>query len=513
MTVGGYNYSSMAKANPIIAPIYFVIFIILFFLIILNMFISIIGVAYEDTMEEEMKDHVEKSTKQLIINELWRQYNDIVASMEAKKKLAIKNNDVENFENECLKKLPILYRIFQKVFGVVLGLPKQTAVSGLDNNAKKKNLKKDDNNGGTKGVHHKKGGEKRENNENPILGYFLKGKEEGKKKEKLDEKIREENYLDAIDKDQRVLWLSMLENKLYEKTDRKIRLTDFIKKQYQNETSIEFYPKVKVEDLSNDTKRFVYEDPRSMLQEKMWAEADLETRYDYWCGMDAVFAENYNAPLDEEPKKSKLKDLNASMESGQSPKDMNESNEDENEEVVEDLPPLAPRNGEISLKSMLLSQEYCSKYSKNTTWLQWYYWQQLVKPKEKKKISPLKTISEEKKEEQADLEKEKKEREAEIDEGIKLQIKLWLFYFTPKQRNKLWKRMQFSQTGIQEYVAKNPTYFAHLKAPITIENIWDVKIQDGAVKHEANPTSHETRKEDRETPESQKLKIGLINCK
>lgn len=515
MTVGGYDYQSMANANPIIAPIYFVIFIILFFLIILNMFISIIGVAYEDTMEEEMKDHEEKSTKQLILNELLRQYNEIVQKLEDKKNTAIKENKVEEFEDECVKKLPILYRIFQKIFSVKLGLPKQ-GKDKEENAVNKKSMKSNNKKGDSKGVKHRKGEEKQEENPNPILGYFLKGKEEGKCKEKLDEKIKEENYLEAIDKDQRVLWLSMLESKLYEKTDRKIRLTDFIKKQYQNETSIEFYPKQKVEQLSDQVKCFVYEDPKSMLQEKMWDEADLDMKYEYWCGMDAVFAENYNAPLDEEPKKKGRNKLNSSKGSpGHSPRGSDDDSDDEeNEEVVEDLPPLAPRNGEISLKSMLLSQEYCSRYAKTTTWLQWYYWQKLIKPKEKKGSTPLKEKPEieEKKEEPADLEKKNRKKEAEIDEGYKQQITLWLFYFTPKQRNKLWKRMQFSKAGIQEYVTKNPSYFVGIDNPITIETIWDIKVQNGKPKQEGNPTSHETRKEDKETPDSQKLKIGLINC-
>lgn len=515
MTVGGYDYTSMSNASPIIAPIYFVVFIILFFLIILNMFISIIGVAYEDTMGEEMKDHKSKSTKELIENELRRFFRNIIASLDEENRKKIKNSlkdskEMTELKQECMSKLPILYRIFRKILNTELRMGEDSKDGGLNKKEEKKSNMQSKQ-GDKKGVHRSKRREEKKEQMNPILGYFVKGKDGGCK-EKLDEKIREENYLEAVDKDQRVMWLSMLENKLYEKTDRKVKLTDFIKRQFKNETSIEFYPKLQAVQLSDEVKRFVFEDPKSMIQEKLWVEADVKTKYAYWCGLDIVFAENYKAPLDQEKKKRKRMDSVASL--NQSGKDVDSSSDDE-KEVIEDLPPLAPRTGEISLKSMFLSGEYSSVYAKSITWLQLYYWNLITQEKKEKKH-----LEEKKKETEEDRIKEEKIKEKERVKAIKQQIELWLFYFTPKQRCKLWKRMPFSQAGIIEYGYKNlPSYTdpknkgkAPKKELITIDTIWDAKVSDEEEKKEEDQSSRETKKEIKETPENQKYKIGLMHC-
>ena len=97
--------------------------------------------------------------------------------------------------------------------------------------------------------------------------------------------------------------------------------------------------------------------------------------------------------------------------------------------------PLVPRIGNVMIKGMLNSPEYCSNYSRMVSSVQFEYWNIL-------------SISE--------------------------KIEFWLFYLTGKQRIKLWNKMKFCEKTVNKYVQENlPDIGKYVKGDITLINIWD----------------------------------------
>ena len=62
LMVGAIEYEEMYQADPVLAPIFLIIFEVLFFMMLLNMFIAIIDAHYEEMLEDEILDsrHVAK---------------------------------------------------------------------------------------------------------------------------------------------------------------------------------------------------------------------------------------------------------------------------------------------------------------------------------------------------------------------------------------------------------------------------------------------------------------------
>jgi hypothetical protein len=61
MLLGEFDYDTMVLADKVIAPMFFISFMILFYLLLLNMFIAIIGAHFEDLKPGKKKDKKKNS--------------------------------------------------------------------------------------------------------------------------------------------------------------------------------------------------------------------------------------------------------------------------------------------------------------------------------------------------------------------------------------------------------------------------------------------------------------------
>eukprot|EP01022_Parablepharisma_sp_SALTPOND_P016392 TRINITY_DN238_c0_g2_i1.p2 TRINITY_DN238_c0_g2~~TRINITY_DN238_c0_g2_i1.p2 ORF type:complete len:497 (+),score=81.76 TRINITY_DN238_c0_g2_i1:3949-5439(+) len=460
----------MLKANPYVAPIYFIVFALCFYLILLNMFIAIIGVYYEETMREigeEEKGKVLPSTQQVIENELKRAFNEIVEGLDEERKKAKSKEEKEQFRLLAVSKLPFTYRMFAKLLGTEFVLPKKTKVvhkvEELPFEEEKVEESKQDSEQS-----------KDENDEvsvPPLIQDFLA------QTAKYKGAYQEDKNFPELEQGKATLWLATLESTVANNPSYKGLFHSLIKCPPTSEVSIEFYPKSQIDNLTASVKDFLFTPKRSKAQKEIWAKADLSTKYSYWCGMDAVYSEYYHSEAIYErvssPKES-LSDIDP-PESVVMSHQLEESKEGLH---IIGNKLLGPAIGNVTLKEMFNSAEYKSNYATIGPLIQWQYWKEM---------------------------------------SVEDKIGLWIFHFTGKQRVRLWKRMEFSKEGVAAYIGRNglavdPSQkfedvwkaIQNLKKNDTEEEIKesepDVPVEDMARKVECfNETCYKHR-------------VGLLNC-
>lgn len=429
--VGTFNYDELAKASPYVAPIYFVVFAITFFLVLLNMFVSIISVHYEEVTEELESEDTGSGNltiRRLIENELQRKFNAILTSMAPERDKLQSEEDREQFKLAVAGKLPLTYRIFARLVGMTFVLSLRPDNADLASTAQL-TLARARRASLLRGPEVSEGANEG-TNKSDILRLFYEKR--AQKRRLLQQNAiagRRDEEEDALvfDKGQPAFWASTLEEMLGEGPE---SLAGIMRNPQKSKIEIEFYPRTRIDGLTQRAKNFVFASRRSRLQLELWAKADLRTKYEYWCGLDAMHAEyadrsdNSEEADDEEAKKPV--DSSSAFQS--------ESVSDDEDHAPENVHPLCPNPvGSVSLKSMFQSNEYRSDYSQTVSATQWKYWNDLPTTQ---------------------------------------RLEFWALFLTPKQRVKLWRRMQFSAPGAAEYLRRNP---AAGSDPDFLTAVWDLK--------------------------------------
>jgi len=415
----------MSKANPYVAPVYFIVFAVSFYLILLNMFIAIMSVYYEETMLETEKDDKngeDFSTIQLIKNEIQRKYTEISEKILSE----TKNSDPQLVYSN----LPLSYKIFAKFvrYKFTVQIPEypdenkepqaeiiQTEQNLIESPKPIEKLEISENN--------------EENLKPKFILDFLNQQEKCNK-------IYRGNSVYDLEYEKPIFWLSALENCVsnenirFEKKLLKAKLANIIRNPSPPTLQIEFYPLKNLDDLDPEVKDFVLSDKNSKMQVTKWENATPFVKYKFWCGLDAEYSEYFYNFNNLEPIKEEEKSEN-SENSSKSPSFSNKSNSSKNLDISinsnlesqiqsKNVKILRPQNTNITLKAMFHSPEFCSNYAKMCSDLQWQYWKMLN-----------------------DNEK----------------IRIWVLYFNGKQRAKLWGKMKFSKIAIKEFSGKSIKYF------------------------------------------------------
>eukprot|EP00826_Nyctotherus_ovalis_P052450 TRINITY_DN6644_c0_g1_i8.p1 TRINITY_DN6644_c0_g1~~TRINITY_DN6644_c0_g1_i8.p1 ORF type:complete len:667 (-),score=260.70 TRINITY_DN6644_c0_g1_i8:2874-4874(-) len=382
----------------------------------------------------------------------------------------------------------------------------------------------------------------------------------------VDEMIVKDREMNEIEKAQVAQWMSILESILKYKSNNEVNVFDLVKRSYDKEIEVEFYPRQTVDDLKDNIKDFVYSTRMSLKQKGAWDEADLAQKYEYWCGMDVIHSEYYNrreerlgrkektgskrtdsaeindekvtieeikddsrkissedkkdeSKVDKEEHDSKQALINEDENSDSDASNKEEEEGDKEEKKLEgnkgedsnregskkedieeekkesqvelesidvkvkktsekasklrgdfveetesvpesesllsesvnsiDIPagaPLVPRQGDLTLKGMIISPEYTSNYARRVSFIQFDYWNMLTIPEK---------------------------------------IEFWLFHLTGKQRVKLWACMKFSDRTVKEYVDEQ---LGDIRDQTTLLSVWEYlsqKNKDDEVRQEA----------------------------
>jgi len=518
IAVGGFIYDELWAADHIMAPIFFVIFALFFYVMLLNMLTAIVAISYEETMETVTSDERGEKPKSIIKTiecELQREFDEIAPTTERKGTLLSQTYLI-------ISKMPLSYRLFNKLTKMNYNLDKIMP-------DKDKKVARGSNNEEKIGSSISFSDPKLPPLVSPMVPSFLKSINAVNNVEDMIENNKE---LNEVEKAQVALWMTTLESVLRHKSNNEMEIFDLIRKSYDREITIEFYPKQTVEELQQHVKDFVYSSRMSMKQKRAWREADLAGKYEYWCGMDIIHSEYYNKGRQDQKEEEKtlvkessneydggrtriveVKDgskkeeenkeddkleendsrqalvgedksdrLNESKENNEEnnneedgdnnkreEKDKKEKKEKEDDEMVTkkvnvkgkkaegDIEgkaksleesndqvsesmvsvevatgtPLVPREGDLTLKGMIISPEYASNYAKCVSPIQFDYWGTLT---------------------------------------IKEKIELWLFYLKGKQRVKLWTCMKFSQEAVQDYV--NTQIPSITEQNINLHDVW-----------------------------------------
>lgn len=254
--------------------------------------------------------------------------------------------------------------------------------------------------------------------------------------------LNDEKSITLLEQTKPVYWLSTLEATAANNAEYKRLVHDTIRQPQDSSLAVEFYPKLQIDSLSAKVKDFVLVPKRSKEQLAKWSEATLEVKYSYWCGLEALYSESYpNGGIEEQAEDSKGESLRS----------------DEIESSLSDQEPrenhlqLVPPVGGITLEGMFQSQEYRSTYAVAVSLAEWQYWN---------------------------------------DMNVEDKIAMWILLFTGKQRAKVWKRMQFSKAGVNDYLNRNGIEKDEEK---DFEHIWLEDLTDSK-----NVYRH---------------KIDLLNCK
>jgi hypothetical protein len=241
------------------------------------MFTAIVAVSYEETMETVISDERGEKPKGIIKTiecELQRKFNEIAPTTERKGTTLMQINFI-------ISKMPLSYRIFNKI------LRFNFSPDIIKRENKKEKEKNEENEGSSISCSEPK----LPSQVNPMIDRFLKNTNAVNNVEEVIEKDKE---LNEIEKGQVALWMTMLESILKYKSNNEMEVFDLVRKSYDREITIEFYPKRTVDDLQPHVKDFVYSSRMSMKQKRAWKEADLVKKYEYWCGMDVIHSEYYN---------------------------------------------------------------------------------------------------------------------------------------------------------------------------------------------------------------------------
>ena len=290
MTVGGSNYGEMSSASSEVAPIFFIIYMLLFFVVLLNMFISIIGINYEETVEiieqdqkkDEENGHSPPSTIDMVKNELQRAYDELKKTLPPD----TQSKDVE-------AKMSLLYRIFSKAVWMQFSTTPES--ERKENAAKTEETKKIEDADQRRNKEEVKGSVGSERGEplRQIFGSYSRSMLAGKRLDTMEELNKNEQTLAQIEKGQVSMWMSTLENALLKKSNGTLSIAHLIKGAYKCRTEIEFYPKESIGDLKPAVSQFVFERNMSYVQRRSWDSASLSQKYEYWCGMDVKYSVYY----------------------------------------------------------------------------------------------------------------------------------------------------------------------------------------------------------------------------
>jgi len=365
----------MVKVSSYIAPVYFIIFSLSFGLVMLNMFVAIIAVYYKETVKEMNEEEKESSLLKMIENELKRALNEEINK--------IGNGDVR----EAITRLPLSYKLYAKILSIDL-MPEENEVK----------VRHEANNNQSNDESSEEFKVEGEIPNTPLIQAFL---QQTSKSQSI---YSNEKSITLLEQTKPVFWLNMLEAIVMNNSEYKKFAYNIVKYSQQSLLHIDFYPKLQIDNLSAKVKDFVFCSKRSKEQINKWIEADLETKYNYYCGLESLYSESYSNERNQEHKES----------------ESSEKSEEIEESSLSDKEPqqlqLAPPIGGITLEGMFQSPEYKSNYAMVNSLLEWRYWN---------------------------------------DMKIEDKLAMWIFYFTGKQRVKLWKRMQFSKEGMSDYLNKN----------------------------------------------------------
>ncbi len=554
MTVGGSSYGEMSDASQEMAPIFFVVFMLLFFVVLLNMFISIIGVNYEETVDiiaSDEKGHTPPGAVDMIKNEVQRAFDEIAVTMTDDLEKAESSSDdkaLDTFRANVANKLPLLYRIFSKVLGmrfiVRVKAPEaekrgQTPGRSPTEPRHTEELKESE----TDELRRNSDGNARAQNDRgelvtPILGSFLRSGLTGRRVDSMEEIVKNEQTLGEIEKDQVSMWMSMLEKMLRTKSESELSITDLVKRSYKNETRIEFYPTKSIEDLKPRTREFVFAPSRSRVQRELWNKAKMPRKYEFWCGLDTVYSEYYDienshagttplppASMAPSPEKESVPVAAAAVEAAVA--------------ATSNSPPTANPVATIVAAAM------GANVTPNPD---------VSGPGHEEKVDAifenLNIVEEEEKKGSESVSKsEVEESSIEVTTTQPLAPKLgnvtlkgmffspeynsmysriasplqwdywnsmltaqkaefWLFYLTGKQRVRLWSRMRFSRAGIQDYMTRVFPESELLQSPdLTLELIWKSMVRGkGGRQNALRPFSDLD-----ESAGNAKFKLGLLN--
>eukprot|EP01022_Parablepharisma_sp_SALTPOND_P001536 TRINITY_DN1066_c0_g1_i2.p2 TRINITY_DN1066_c0_g1~~TRINITY_DN1066_c0_g1_i2.p2 ORF type:complete len:687 (+),score=84.35 TRINITY_DN1066_c0_g1_i2:6445-8505(+) len=540
MSVGGTDYPLMQKAHETIAPIFFVIFILLFFIVLFNMFTSIIGVNYEETVEDIEKEEEGNPPKRivdLIENELQREFDEISENEKPKEGEA----RPEDYKERIIAKMPILYRIFAKLISKKFDEQKSV---GPDSSTKEIRPADDPKQDQKVSLSHQK-----EDSEtvSPLLENFLR--KMNKQKQEGTGSIEDEQDLSELEKDQITVWMETLDKVLFERSERKLRTFDLIKVSADKEADVEFYPKERIDDLSEDVKEFVFASKMSRTQVNMWdkyssntgnetnTRCELQNKYKYWIGMDALFSEYYDTETVKDDarslarsktiakwkrsghefsptrnitaikikgvdEKDEVKDNNKEQKGKENTEEKKEKDKSEEAESV--MTPVCLYNKTNQQEGEILINE--ENPSMSDVHIEIATGVPLV-PKRGNLTSKGMFISPEYTSKYAQsastLQRLYWEKLCMTEK-----IKFWLFYLTGKQRAKLWTSMKFSDTALNDYLKSQiPLLKLPEKENLSLQVVWE-RLTDGrAFEDKENSERNLSRIE--ETPSSIRHKIAL----
>jgi hypothetical protein len=562
---GGFDYEDIRASDYIMAPIFFVLFKLFFSLILLSMLTSIVAAGYEETVriiEMDSKGERQKGTKELIENELQREFD----SIEEQNRYIRSQMDPKEYKSLIMSKMPIKYKLFAKIISMQYYLPKTNEELATTRTIAVRKLPKlnYNNREASKESESLASIDVQKDNEVTVSSFIKHFLSPGGANLGTLKAQPQEHDLTKLEKNQVAIWRNALEESLMQKSDSELKLFDFLHESSEKETRIEFYPKKSIEELNSEMKDFIFASRMSFKQKGMWKKADLQKKYEFWCTMDTLHSEYYKLEVNadkeagvgvtanmeetklpddrtqigkkltskvdgidkdslkeeskeevakkevendnevglnsyEEEDKKEEQEIEKNQEEQRKEEEIKKeedkkenSNDEENKneeakseeakseeikkeetksEVSEELKketegkelsdeeskdasqiivglPLVPRDINLTIKGMLDSPEYASNYAQTISELQKKYWDEFT---------------------------------------IEEKLELWLFEFTGKQRVKLWKQFQFSESALNKFIEKSPTDAKNLLCEYNnVHDVWLI-INDGLpVKGETN---------------------------
>lgn len=285
MSAGDFGYDELKAADYIFAPIFFVIFCLLFYVVLLGIIKAIVAVGHERTMYAVASDEHGEGTEsviQTVKNELRRQFAELARTTQNAGKTVLRESDIVSL-------MPLISRVFSKLFRMKYGL---NGIISAENKVKEEV---------------EKSPEKYESLVNdsepkmtstvsPMAVTFLKNMSLINNPKEMIVKDKEMN---EVERAQAIMWMSALESTLKQKLKDGTGIFDLIKRSCDNEIVMEFYPKETLDDLKDHVKNFIYATRMSVQQKQAWDNGNLAKKYEYWCGMDTVHSEYYNNTAEE----------------------------------------------------------------------------------------------------------------------------------------------------------------------------------------------------------------------
>jgi len=477
---GNFEYEDIRSSDYIVAPIFFVIVKLFFSLILLSILTSIVVVGYEETVkiiEMDAKGEKQKGIIELIENELQREF-DMIEEQYSRNRSQMSPKD---YKNLIISKMPLKYWLFSKIRSMeyILPTPKEELVTIRAMVEKKSRLST---NRETQRENELLSSieTERENKvtANPFIQRFRDLEGENAKA------IKVKSYDPTkLEKNQVAIWRNAVEEALRQKSDNKLKLFDFLHNSSEKKTKIEFYPKRNIEELSSEMKNFIFANRMSFKQRKMWEEADLQKKYEFWCAMDTTHSEYYLEVNKDKEFEAGVTTIREEKDETKIDKKPTNKRDGMNKEV-------AKEDNKVDINSYKESDKESDKEI-----------ERIKKEEEKKEekqgeeerdICELKRgiIDESLSDEEAKDIPEVIVGSPLIPRDINLTIKgmlnspeysssyartisdvqrkywnkftieekleLWLFKFTGKQRAKLWKQFQFSKENFNEFIEKSP---------------------------------------------------------